>query len=1208
MKTISIADNINNKIKVLYLSHSAELSGGGEICLLTLLRHLDRESIEPIVLFPTDGPFKDAVERLLIKTYIVPMEWWVETEYGIPFQDESFAERVGLIGEIIAQEQPDIIHTNTSVLWEGAVAARIHNVRHVWHIHEVLAGHPSLTPVLPLSLLYFVIETFTDRVVAVSDTEKRELTRYISPDKITTIHNGVEARQFSPETGISLREELGIAAGDAIALTLASLARFKGIDTLLDAALLVKENNDKIRFVLAGSGTDDAIEALNKKIARLGLVDVIHYLGFRSDVEHLLAAANFLVVSSINESFSLVTAEAMAAGKTVITTDCGGPAELVIDGETGFIVPVGDASLLREKMLQLTADEQMMKTMGNNGRKRFMECFTADIYAEKFLLLYKEISRFPGLPTLTGSESRLIQDAASFYQNHLEKMKKLLAQERIIAEKNYQIAERNQQIELRDNEIKYQIEVGKQNVAGLEYRLNQQLAELEYRLKQQLVELEHQLASRDLEIQNLDAQLQQREELLGHKTQQLRHKDELLNATYDSLSWRVTKPLRKSHAFIMRSLISLEGGKRQAPSVQMLPEKELLIHEQLLGELRTGKGSTFDVIVFPVIDWHFRIQRPQHLAMSLAREGHRTFYLTIDFIVSGEPGFQLVENPAENVFIVRLVCSAHRSLNVYQDVIGKEQRQSLVASLLSLFDSCGVTDLVSIIDLPFWQSVATALPGNLVVYDCMDHHAGFATNSNRMLREEQQLLAGADLVITTSERLSQIVAKKAANIIIRNGAEVDFFSKRPQELQISQGKPVVGYYGAIAEWFDIDLVIAAARACPDWEFVLIGSTAGCETREARNLANITFIGEVPYGSLPGYLYAFDVCMIPFKVIELTLCTNPVKVYEYLSAGKPVVSTALPEVQLMGDVVHCASSTPQFITALQVAMLESSDTELARRRATWAQQHDWRERARQLTQTLHGLFPKVSVVVLTYNNLDLTKECLASLLTESVYPEWELIIVDNASSDGSREYLTEFAQLHPQTKLILNDKNLGFAAGNNVGLKVATGDYLVILNNDTRVTPGWMTDLVRHLRRNEHLGLVGPVTNSIGNEAQIAIVYHKIEEMRTKAAEYTSSHARKRIDVETVAFFCVAMRRSTWEKVGPLDEAFTVGFFEDDDYCRRVAQAGLKVAIAEDVFVHHQHSASFNILPPEEKQAIFERNKQVFEAKWGKWIPHAYRSK
>ena len=226
--------------------------------------------------------------------------------------------------------------------------------------------------------------------------------------------------------------------------------------------------------------------------------------------------------------------------------------------------------------------------------------------------------------------------------------------------------------------------------------------------------------------------------------------------------------------------------------------------------------------------------------------------------------------------------------------------------------------------------------------------------------------------------------------------------------------------------------------------------------------------------------------------------------------------------------------------------------------------------------------------------------------QSNWPNLEVIVVDNASSDGTREFLRDWEQGDHGRRAILNDANLGFAAGNNVGLAAATGEYLILLNNDTCVTPNWVRTLVNHLRHDSSLGIIGPVTNNIGNEAKVDVRYEDVRDMPAAAAAYTRRHAGELLPIRTVAFFCVAMPRSTYETVGPLDPAFGVGFFEDDDYCRRVENAGLRVACAEDVFVHHQLSASFDKLKAEARQQLFLKNKAIYEAKWGAWQPHRYR--
>ena len=616
-------------------------------------------------------------------------------------------------------------------------------------------------------------------------------------------------------------------------------------------------------------------------------------------------------------------------------------------------------------------------------------------------------------------------------------------------------------------------------------------------------------------------------------------------------------------------------------------------------------ADRFDMLVFPVIDWHFRFQRPQHLAKQLAQCGHRVFYLSTTFGIGTAPGFRVLDSPQANVFLIQLCFPGPQPL-VYKDQLHGGPLDKLLAAMADLQARGALANLVAIVDLPFWRPLAQALPGCLVVYDCMDHHAGFSTNSRQMLKEEERLLTAADLVVTSSASLSETVRRAADNVLIRNASEIAHFSKAPERLAHPSERPVAGYLGAIADWFDIDLVAAAARRFEAWDFVLVGSTDHCDVSAVNQLDNVKLIGEVPYASAAGWVHSFDVALIPFQLNELTAHTNPVKVYEYLAAGKPVVATALPEVKLMDGMAHVAENAEQFLDLLPVAMAESGDATLAEKRRKWAAGHDWAARAEQLQQAIQGAFPKVSVIVLTYDNLAFTQACLHSLEANTQYPNWELLLVDNASTDGTQEFLADYAARHPHARLIQNDANLGFAAGNNQGLKAADGDYLIILNNDTYVTPGWMLDLIRHFRKTPDLGLVGPVTNNIGNEAKIDIHYADMAQMQKAAWQYTSSHAGESLRVAAVAFFCAAMPRTVYETVGGLDERFGLGFFEDDDYCNRVREAGFSTAVAEDVFVHHHLSASFDQLDQERRQALFERNKALYEEKWGPWTAHQYR--
>ena len=173
--------------------------------------------------------------------------------------------------------------------------------------------------------------------------------------------------------------------------------------------------------------------------------------------------------------------------------------------------------------------------------------------------------------------------------------------------------------------------------------------------------------------------------------------------------------------------------------------------------------------------------------------------------------------------------------------------------------------------------------------------------------------------------------------------------------------------------------------------------------------------------------------------------------------------------------------------------------------------------------------------------------------------------------------------------------------------MARGDLLVLLNNDTVVTPGWLRRLARWLE-DPAIGLVGPVTNWAGNEARIAADYSDLAGLHAFAADRGRRHARRGFDIEMLAMYCLAMRRDVFERVGELDERFEVGLFEDDDYARRVHGLGLRIVCAEDTFVHHVGRASFGTLAARRYKALFARNRARFEAKWGgPWMGHRSRT-
>jgi GT2 family glycosyltransferase len=227
------------------------------------------------------------------------------------------------------------------------------------------------------------------------------------------------------------------------------------------------------------------------------------------------------------------------------------------------------------------------------------------------------------------------------------------------------------------------------------------------------------------------------------------------------------------------------------------------------------------------------------------------------------------------------------------------------------------------------------------------------------------------------------------------------------------------------------------------------------------------------------------------------------------------------------------------------------------------------------------------------------------MEKTAYPRFDLTIVDNHSTDGTREYLQKLgAEAVQNLQIILNEENKGFAGGNNVGIRSVNGDYVLLLNNDTIVTRGWITSLVKHMENDSKLGMCGSVTNSIGNEAKILVDYHDTDGIDEFAENYTWRHMSEEWkDPNVLASFCTLIKMDVMKKCGLLDESYIVGMFEDDDYAEAVRQAGYRLAIAEDSFVHHFEGASFKKLDDKNFKTIFESNKKIYEEKWKKeWKP------
>lgn len=374
--------------------------------------------------------------------------------------------------------------------------------------------------------------------------------------------------------------------------------------------------------------------------------------------------------------------------------------------------------------------------------------------------------------------------------------------------------------------------------------------------------------------------------------------------------------------------------------------------ERPLKDFSFPPPQKYDLICFPIIDWDLRFQRPQHLLSQFARQGHRVFYLHTTFHQSGSS--PRVRNITENVFRVRLPGPSDPD-TLFRKSFDTRQVERCMEAIERLRERARIDTAILMVELPNWAALALAVSGASgwkTVYDCMDEHSGFAGSKQIHLDQERDLIGRSDLVVATSSMLFEKVSSYSRQaMLLPNAADFDHFS-RPGPTRPLDGlsRPVIGYYGAIAEWFDVDMIKDAAERRSDWQFVLIGSTRGADIRSLKRLRNVHLLGELSYNLLPAYLHQFDVACIPFRINPLTQATNPVKFYEYLSAGKPVVSVMLPDLVPFEDYFYPVRSVSEFIPQLEAALKEES-AELARARIEFARTNTWQERYNTLSNRL-----------------------------------------------------------------------------------------------------------------------------------------------------------------------------------------------------------------------------------------------------------------
>jgi len=352
---------------LLLISPVAE-RGGAETVLLTLIRGLDRTRFEPIFVFLKNGPFVEEVSSTGIETVVISVR-------RARYLYETF-NAILVIRRLIQKRQVALVFGNMAMghLY-GGLAALGTGAKVLWFQHGIVT-HPDLLD----RLAHYVPSNHI--YVNSHATAARETARLSRHCEV--IYPGVDLHRFAKSlcTYGAARAEFGIPPSAPAVISVARFQRWKGHEVLLEAARLIRGHGVDAHFVLVGdtlAGLEPSYrEVLVRRCADLGLEKAVHFVGFRDDLPRLLRDADVLAHSPIlPEAFGLVLVEAMAMELPVVASRGGGPEEIVVDGETGYLVTTGDHKELAERILDLLANPGRRAAMGKAGRRRAEELFSA---------------------------------------------------------------------------------------------------------------------------------------------------------------------------------------------------------------------------------------------------------------------------------------------------------------------------------------------------------------------------------------------------------------------------------------------------------------------------------------------------------------------------------------------------------------------------------------------------------------------------------------------------------------------------------------------------------------------------------------------------------------------------------------------------------------------------------------------------------------
>jgi glycosyltransferase involved in cell wall biosynthesis len=402
---MGIVPEKKKKIRVLFINHTAKL-GGGELALTALIRHINKDKVDHEVLLCEDGPLSNRLKHTT-DVHIVPLSAEIREARKDSLGSGGFAQLKKMGGlpiyilrlrNVIRRLQVDIVHTNSlkaDII--GGIAARLAGKRIIWHVRDRIES--DYLPATVVRLFRVLTRLLPNAVIANSRAtlETLKLDGAVGTSQSTrikwkgvsrVIHDGFDFAEVAVPSPTPQQDLVKVGL-------IGRISPWKGQDIFLQAAAIVHQRFPQVLFEIIGSALFDEREYeayIQKLCADLELEDYVEFVGFVDNVQAYIDQLNVVVhASTIGEPFGQVVIEGMAAGKPIVATRGGGIPEIVIDGETGLLVPMRDAEALAEAISTLLSDPARAVAMGKNGHRRVIEHFRIEKTAANVTDFYREV-------------------------------------------------------------------------------------------------------------------------------------------------------------------------------------------------------------------------------------------------------------------------------------------------------------------------------------------------------------------------------------------------------------------------------------------------------------------------------------------------------------------------------------------------------------------------------------------------------------------------------------------------------------------------------------------------------------------------------------------------------------------------------------------------------------------------------------------------